>query len=196
VSFSIRPVECYAPGYGTAGTTTTSSAPLPACGPTYQLTAAQLGVVPDASSVTGYRITSSISEDPQFSPFPSTEALRDLPTATVVLPAAAQASGAPARYVLGPAPVNTSSVQSAQAQSVYGQWAIRVTLTPTGLVAWNALAARQFHALVALVVDGAVVSAPLIQPTQASFTPFKGGLEVSGSFTEQQAKDIATRLSA
>jgi hypothetical protein len=43
-------------------------------------------------------------------------------------------------------------------------------------------------------VLGPALSAPIIQPTQTSFTSFNGQLVLSGSFTERQAKAIAARL--
>jgi len=39
-----------------------------------------------------------------------------------------------------------------------------------------------------------VVSAPITQPTQPSFTSFYGQVQISGAFTQQQAKTIAAEL--
>ncbi len=39
-----------------------------------------------------------------------------------------------------------------------------------------------------------MISAPITQPTQASFTSFNGQVQISGSFTEDQAKTLATEF--
>ena len=39
-----------------------------------------------------------------------------------------------------------------------------------------------------------MISAPITQPTQSSFTSFGGQVQISGSFTEDQAKALATEL--
>ena len=69
---------------------------------------------------------------------------------------------------------------------------IDLRLTPSGAVRWDALAHRQFHALVGVVVDGRVVSAPVNQPTQSTFTSFHGSVQLAGGFTESQAHEIAS----
>ena len=50
------------------------------------------------------------------------------------------------------------------------------------------MAQKNFHALLAIELDGVVQSAPFIQPDQATFTSFDGTGEISGSFTEASAK--------
>jgi preprotein translocase subunit SecD len=48
---------------------------------------------------------------------------------------------------------------------------------------------------VAIVLDSIVKSAPVIQPDQASFTPFQADqIAISGNFTEQEADDLALVL--
>jgi preprotein translocase subunit SecD len=75
-----------------------------------------------------------------------------------------------------------------------GEWAIDLTLTPNGAAQWDRLAEQQFHAIVGVVINGRVVSAPITQPTQSSFTSFDGRLQISGGFTEHQAEVIASEL--
>ena len=53
------------------------------------------------------------------------------------------------------------------------------------------MAQENFHQYVAIDLDGLVESAPLIQPNQASFTSFQGKGEISGSFTQATAKNLA-----
>ena len=50
-----------------------------------------------------------------------------------------------------------------------------------------------FRAL-AIDLDGQVVSAPITQPTQSSFTSFDGRVSISGGFTEDFAKTLAADL--
>jgi len=48
--------------------------------------------------------------------------------------------------------------------------------------------------LTGVVINGHVVSAPVMQPTELSFTSFDGQLQMSGGISEQQAKAIASEL--
>jgi hypothetical protein len=99
------------------------------------------------------------------------------------------------RYVLGKAELTGHSVHSAVAQqSTIGQWVVNYTLTKTGSPLWDKVAEENFHALLAIELDGVVQSAPLIQPSQASFTSFDGQGEISGSFTESSAKNLALAM--
>ena len=61
-----------------------------------------------------------------------------------------------------------------------------------GLTQWDTLAQQQFHAIIAIDLDGQVISAPITQPSQASLTAFNGQVQISGNFTEDQAKTLAT----
>ncbi|MGA2837010.1 MAG: hypothetical protein ABSF84_10475 [Acidimicrobiales bacterium] len=69
-----------------------------------------------------------------------------------------------------------------------------VSLTAEGSVEWDALAQKTFHEMTGVVVNDRVVSAPIMQPTQSSFTSFDGQLQISGGFSEQQAKAMASEL--
>ena len=68
------------------------------------------------------------------------------------------------------------------------------TLTKTGSPAWDKVAEANFHAEVAIELDGVIQSAPLILPSQSAFTSFNGQGEISGSFTESSAKDLAVAM--
>ena len=104
---------------------------------------------------------------------------------------AADGSG---RYVLGPASMTGTAVKSASAQLNNGQWAVNLVLTSAGSTAWDTLAKEQFHAIIGIDLDGQVISAPITQPTQPAFTSFNGQVQISGSFTEDQAKTLATEF--
>jgi len=190
-AFSLRPVLCYAPPYAPSGTSTPRQ--VPACALQYRLTASNLDVQSNSNSPGGFAINSTVPPDPQFAAIPSTSGPADLPGVDVVLPGTA-ATGTTNRFVLGPAQVTASAVESAFAQDQYGQWVVNLDLTSAGAEQWDALASTQFHALVAVVVNGQVASAPIIQPTQSTFTPFSGRVQISGNLTARQANALVVEL--
>ena len=57
---------------------------------------------------------------------------------------------------------------------------------------WDTLSKQQFHAIIGIDLDGQVISAPITQPTQQAWSSFNGQVQISGSFTEDQAKTLAT----
>jgi preprotein translocase subunit SecD len=192
--FSIRPVLCYAPALTVAKGQVPVTGPLPTCSASSQLTAANLNVQQNPSNVTQpYNFNTNIPEDTQFAAQASTPSTDDNKNATVLLPAGSGNQGPP-RYVLGPAGLTDSAVKSANAQLVNNQWVVNLNLTSTGSTRWDALAQQQFHAIVGVVIKGRVVSAPITQPIQSSFATFNGRLQISGAFTEHQAKTIASEL--
>jgi SecD/SecF fusion protein len=73
-------------------------------------------------------------------------------------------------------------------------WTVDLTLTPEGSVLWDQAASKSFHAMVGIDLDGTVISAPLIQPSNTTFVSFGGQLQMSGNFTATQAKGIAAVL--
>jgi protein-export membrane protein SecD/preprotein translocase SecF subunit len=87
--------------------------------------------------------------------------------------------------------------QSASAGIIDGGWGVTVDLRGgDGENTWNALAAQCASASstcptrqLAIVLDDKVISAPAVN--QANFT---GGVQITGSFTEQEARDLATTL--
>jgi hypothetical protein len=56
------------------------------------------------------------------------------------------------------------------------------------------VARASFHQLLALDVGGVVVSAPIIEPTQSSFTSFQGRGQVSGNWNQAEATRIASAM--
>ncbi len=190
--FSIRPVLCYAVPYSPTPGQVRSTGSLPACSPPYQLTTSNLQVNPASNKVDGYTVNSNIGADPQFANYPSTTSSSGTQEQDVILPGSSV--NGPDRYVLGPVGLTRSAIAGAHVTHLDGQWAIYLALTPRGSAQWDSLAAHQFHAVVGVVVNGQVVSAPITQPTQSSFTSFDGQLQISGGFTEHQAKVIASEL--
>ncbi|HEX3839719.1 MAG TPA: hypothetical protein VHU85_02900 [Acidimicrobiales bacterium] len=193
-AFSIRPVLCYAPPLTSGSGQASSTRPLPTCAPSSELTATNLGVKPDPSSANGFTSNSSVVRaDPQFSGYPSTPLANDNPNDTVLLPAQSSQQGN-IRFVLGPAAITRSAVKSASAHLVNNQWTINITLTGEGSTQWDALAQSQFHAIIGIDIGGKVVSAPIVQPSQTSFSSFDGQMQISGSFNQKQAEALAASL--
>lgn len=91
--------------------------------------------------------------------------------------------------------MTSSAIKSAKAvKEALGEWVVNFRLTTAGSKTWDAFAKRQFHAIIAVVANGEVYSAPLIQPTIARFTSFDGSGEISGAFTKTDAVDLAKWL--
>lgn len=191
-----RPVLCFAgpyqaPAKGTAPPTTL---PSNCSSPSYELTASNLNVNTSTGSP-----TNNIGADPGLSTYPSsTPNYNDThPDATVLVPAAS-GSGAPSgeRYLLGPTGVPGTAVApgGALAQFSSPNWVVNATFTSKGAGQWDALAQKQFHAYIAIDLDGQVESAPLTQPSQASFTSFNGKVQISGNFTQSSAQNLALVL--
>ncbi|MFG2673655.1 protein translocase subunit SecD [Streptomyces sp. NPDC048445] len=101
-----------------------------------------------------------------------------------------------AKYVLGPAQVDGTDVNSAKAavNQSNGQWIVQMEFTGggakkfqkiTGTLAQQQEPQNQF----AIALDGEVVSAPSVKEALSA------NAEISGSFTQQSAEDLANVLS-
>lgn len=191
-SLSFRPALCYAPPLTLSPGERPSPGPLPTCSPASQLSASNLQVSPNPNKIDGYSSNSNIPPDSQFATYPSTSPTSDKENTTVLLPASPWTGGG--RYVLGPAGLTNTAIKSASVQHVNGQWAINLDLTGRGAAQWDAMARQQFHATVGIDLNGQVISAPITQPSQSSFTPFNGQVQISGGFSEVHAKGIAAEL--
>ncbi len=118
-------------------------------------------------------------------------------SADVVLSSRPSANGMPPiRYSVGSAALTGTAVRDAKAQflgSAEG-WVIDLALSHQGATTFNQLAAVSFPRSppeneVAIVLDGVVQSAPSFQTDS-----FNGDVEISGTFTETEAKDLAGAL--
>ncbi|RVU25381.1 protein translocase subunit SecD [Streptomyces antnestii] len=100
------------------------------------------------------------------------------------------------KYVLGPAEVNGKDVDKAQAtiNQQTGAWVVNMDFTGSGSKKFSKITSKlsqqqppmnQF----AIVLDGDVVSAPSVSST------LSGSAEISGSFNQQSAQDLANVLS-
>jgi len=186
---TFRAVLCFAP-LAPAKPPFSELAALPECKPKYQLTAKNIGVNPD-NSASGFT-SKNVKPDPRFLNFPdSTKAVHQLMSNLLLSGLNASAKE---RYVVGPARLTSSSIKSAKAVKQSGQWVVTYTLTTKGSASFDALAKSQFHAYIAIVANGEVYSAPLMQPTSTHFSTFAGKGEVSGNFTKAQAQALAKQM--
>jgi preprotein translocase subunit SecD len=89
--------------------------------------------------------------------------------------------------------LDQSAVQSAVVakDSSTGRPIVRVLLTPQGRARFAEITGQSIHKRVAVVVDGKLVEAPIVQAQlTTTFIP------VLGEFTEQQASHLAARINA
>jgi preprotein translocase subunit SecD len=117
------------------------------------------------------------------------------PNATVLL-----TDGKGIGYLVGPAAASGKVFSNdAKAEIQNGAWVVVVGLRngADGDALWNALTTKCFNrdatcpsAQVAIVLDGVVISAPVVR--EAVFTG--GSVQISGDFTESEARDLAKIL--
>ena len=102
-------------------------------------------------------------------------------------------------YIAGPSQADGQVfANDAAAQINNGSWVVAVGLRDgaSGEDKWNALAAQCFQKAatcptgqIAIVLDGVVISAPVVQTAN-----FNGSVQISGEFKEAEAKDLAKIL--
>ncbi len=86
-------------------------------------------------------------------------------------------------------------MHSANAQlTSAGEWAVNLSLTGTGATQWDNFSKQQFHEPIGIDLDGQVISAPITLGGQQAWSSFGGQVQITGSFTEDQAKTLATEL--
>ena len=137
--------------------------------------------VPASSDTTGQNI--QVSDDPND------------PSANAVL-----TDGKGGGFLVGPAGADgLVFTNDATAEINNGNWVVNVGLQdgPTGADLWNALTTKCFNrdavcptGQIAIVLDGKVISAPVVQ--EAIFSG--GTVQISGDFTEGEARDLAKIL--
>jgi preprotein translocase subunit SecD len=125
-----------------------------------------------------------------FDKLATTKVEDDLKGANVILPLQKRDQAA-SRLVLGPAQM-TGGVKGANASlNPSGAWEVNVELSGAGTRNFNTLAQTNCEKRVAIVLDGLVQSAPLIN-TPCNFPD--GRVQITGNFTEKEAKDLSTVL--
>jgi preprotein translocase subunit SecD len=191
---SFRPVLCGAPDYAPPSTGQPPSEPMPSCGPQYRTSAANLAISSNSTGAEGCT-SANVPPDPSFAVYPSAPNRdADEPSTTVLLspdPAAGQQQYP--RFVLGPAQLQGkvfASMTASYDRTLNG-WAVKGTFTRAASEQWDRVTMAGFHQYVAADLDGLVLWAPIIQPTQAAFTSFQGRFELTGSFTKTAARQLA-----
>ena len=92
----------------------------------------------------------------------------------MVLPGRKDGNKAPERYQLGPTELTGKAISGAKAQFQNGGWAVNVDFTDDGSGKWDELGQKNFKKQVAIVLDGVVQSAPVIQGDNQAFESFGG----------------------
>ena len=197
ISLTLAPPATATPGpsrrpMGTPTTTIpgTTLAPAPSDSSTSVPAESTTTVAADASASSTTVVATEPTVDPNLAGGDPSD-----PTATVI---ARNADGSEI-YQLGPAFASGEVFNSdAQADIIQGGWGVRVTLKggAAGADLWNVGASQCFSGgatcptrRMAIVLDGVVQSAPTVnQPS------FSGGVDITGSFSESEAKDLARVL--
>ena len=197
-----RPVECWAYPQGIPKNSKTHVLPrgigtIPSCTASSAITTSSLQVTPDSASSSGFT-SQNVPPDQQYVAYPSTSVEKPgYATSPVLLPGIGGAcdGSSQIRCVLGPAEMTGRSIASAQAtQDQTGAWVVQYSLTSTGSALWDKVAQQNFHLPLGIELDGDVYSAPIIQPTQATFSSFNGQGQISGSLTQQDADNLAQAM--
>jgi preprotein translocase subunit SecD len=184
----VRPVLCYSAPY-VESSSPASTGSLPSdCGP--------YTIQKDTPTTGGGFSTPNIESDPALTSIPSTTPADDFanPDAVALLPTSTPNNSPLARLLVGPTELTLSS-SVATAQVVQGQpgiWNIKVQLGTTAASQWNDLAERYFHRLLAIDMNGQIVSALIIQPTQNTYTPFNE--LIISEFSQADANAVAAAL--
>ena len=170
---------------------------IPACTSSSALTATNIAI----NTTTG-QATNNVPPDPQYATYATTSVEKPGYVTGIVLLPSVPGSGSGAcgqsglRCVLGPSQMTGRSIATAQAtQNQTGEWVVDYTLNgAAGSALWDKVAAANFHQLLGIELDGQVYSAPIIQPTQQTFSSFDGKGEISGSLTQSDAQNLAQAM--
>jgi hypothetical protein len=185
----IRPVLCLAPPYVASRL---EGGPLPSCAAPYEMSTAGLDVTP-TKSPQGFSLH-NVASDPGLAGYPT--ATRDTVDRVVLLAGLRPQNGGE-RYLLGPSDLRLSAANVTSAvvrQNQTGSWVVDIHLAPAAAAVWDRVAQQNFHQMLAIDMGGKVVTAALIQPTQASFTSFDGAMEVSGNVTAANARAVVAAV--
>jgi preprotein translocase subunit SecD len=94
------------------------------------------------------------------------------------------------KYLLGPAVVEGTDVTDASpgTRTGTGEWIVQLDFNSDGSAAWAAYTAANIGKSVGITLDGRVISAPRIN------SAISGGTEISGSFNQTSATELANQL--
>jgi preprotein translocase subunit SecD len=88
-----------------------------------------------------------------------------------------------------PTILDGAAVIEASASEASGQWLVQITLNDTGKTALAQFTRDHIGKALAIVVDGLVISAPIINAEISG-----GQAVIAGNFTEQEAHDLAAQI--
>jgi preprotein translocase subunit SecD len=148
-------------------------------------------VGPTTTSATGTAVTTTgvpATIDPSLSKLETTPPDKDEATSTVILPID-KVSSKSARLLLGPTQLTGEVVSNAAASYQNNEWVVDVEFNSKGSALWDQMANENYGKRVAIVLDGVVKSAPSINARV-----FNGRAQISGSFDQNSASDLATVL--
>jgi hypothetical protein len=149
---------------------------------------------PDGSSGENGYSTPTLAPDPALALYPTTSPATDGadPGATALLPVL---DGHGARMLVGSTQLTLSSrVASADiGQDQYGNWIVYVHLSAAEAPLWDNVAEQYFHLQLAVDLDGVIVQAQVIEPTQDTFTTLGGQLQLFAQ-SKSDADAIAVAL--
>ncbi|HET7651473.1 MAG TPA: protein translocase subunit SecD [Acidimicrobiales bacterium] len=144
------------------------------------------GAAPGATSTT----TGATSTTEPAGIIKTTSRADDKPDAQVVLPLEENGK-VTARYLLGPVQGTGKIIRTAAAQvdPSNGRWLVTFETTGKGSSEWDQIAAANLQKQLAIVLDGVIKSAPVIQTAN-----FGGRGQITGNFSQREAKDLALVL--
>jgi len=183
----VRPVLCLSGPYQPSSQSSPGDLLSNCAGTSYAIAPA----TPDGDGYT----TATFSNDPALAGYPSTSPAQDAdnPADVALLPTAGSSGE---RDLVGPTALTLSSkVASAEvAKNRLGGWVVRVQLDAGAAAQWDLVAHEYFHLQIAVDLDGSVVTAPLIEPSQAAYTSFDSQIEMSGFQSKEAAAAVAAAL--
>lgn len=163
----LRPADCWVPARSTSGRPV-AIASSGSCAPRNELSRANLDDHP-ADNPRGYSVR-SVAPDRLLAGAPTT-APRDVRPSSQVLLAASRGSGDPtARALLGPAAMDQADLYTTGIATEAGRWFVALATVPGEAGRLDALLLGSFHQFVAVVFDDVVVSAPLVEPSQNTWS--------------------------
>jgi hypothetical protein len=191
-SFVLRPVECATLPFSGLESQLTSRPHQPlVCAKPYVLSAKAL----DLNTHTGAP-TRTVGPDPNLAVLSSNTPGTDYPSRTVLLDTAATSGWGDDRLVCGPSEIANAQIASVAAVTIGTHWGLDITFGTTGADSLDALGQRQFHAYIAVDIDGSVVSTQIVQPKNGSFVSFGGQLQVDGYWTRTEASTLANNMTS
>ncbi|MGO9341767.1 MAG: SecDF P1 head subdomain-containing protein [Acidimicrobiales bacterium] len=189
--FEARPVECAVPPYSSGADSNLAERQPNGCALRYLLSAKALQV----DTHTG-KPRNDPGPDPSLAAVPDTSAATDVQSEPALYPAGSGSGFAGERLFLGPVRVGNDALASAGASEVDSAWVVQITLTSAGTKDLDALATQQFHAYLAICVDGTVRSVSIVQPTSTSFSSLGGQIQLRPGFTRSEALNLADDLTS